>query len=113
VESKETVMGLLDGMIGGVVAGVVNNVLERHGGLPGVVSAFERQGFGPTVQSWVGKGANLPISAEQVERVLGADLIQQIAGKTGMPVAELTQKLAEILPQEIDRMTPGGVVPRG
>jgi hypothetical protein len=44
VESKETVMGLLDGMIGGVVAGVVNNVLDRHGGLPGVVSAFERQG---------------------------------------------------------------------
>lgn len=61
---KETDMGLLDGMIGGVVAGVVNNVLERHGGLPGVVSAFERQGFGATVQSWVGKGENLPISAE-------------------------------------------------
>jgi uncharacterized protein YidB (DUF937 family) len=43
--------------------------------------------------------------------VLGADLIQQIAGKTGIPVAELTQKLAEILPKEIDRMTPDGVVP--
>ena len=106
-------MGLLDGMIGGVVAGVVNNVLERHGGLPGVVSAFERQGFGATVQSWVGTGANLPISPEQVQQVLGADLIQQIAAKTGMPVAELTQKLAQILPQEIDRMTPGGVIPSG
>jgi uncharacterized protein YidB (DUF937 family) len=108
---KETDMGLLDGMIGGVVAGVVNNVLERHGGLPGVVSAFERQGFGATVQSWVGKGENLPISAEQVQQVLGADLIQQMAARTGMPVAELTQKLAQILPQEIDKMTPGGVIP--
>jgi uncharacterized protein YidB (DUF937 family) len=43
--------------------------------------------------------------------VLGADLIQQMAARTGMPVAELTQKLAQILPQEIDKMTPGGVIP--
>jgi uncharacterized protein YidB (DUF937 family) len=29
-----------------------------------------------------------------------------------MSVAELKQKLAEILPQAIDQMTPGGVIPK-
>ena len=44
--------------------------------------------------------------------MLGSDLIQQLATKTGLPIAELTQKLAQILPQAVDHMTPGGVMPK-
>ncbi len=109
-------MGLLDGVLGGVVgagvASLMKDVLDRHGGVQGVVNEFERQGFGPTVRSWVSTGENLPISAANIEQILGPDLIQQLAAKTGLPVAELTGKLAQLLPQAIDKMTPGGVIPK-
>ena len=109
-------MGLLDGVLGGVVGAgmvsVVNGILEQHGGLQGVVDQFEKQGLGATVKSWVGTGGNLPISGDQVHQVLGSDLVQQLAAKTGLSVPELTAKLAQILPQAVDKLTPNGVVPQ-
>ena len=109
-------MGLLDGLIGGVVgAGMttaLNQILEKHGGLQGVVSEFERNGFGPTVQSWVGTGPNQAIAPDGINRVLGSDLLQQLAAKTGLSVQDLTQKLAQILPDAVDKLTPDGVVPK-
>jgi uncharacterized protein YidB (DUF937 family) len=105
-------MGLFDGVMGGVVGALVTDVLQKHGGVQGVVQQFESQGFGPTVRSWVSTGANQPISADQVHQVLGADLVQQLAAKTGLSVSELTQKLSQILPQAVDRMTPDGVIPK-
>src|SRR2546427_11924543 len=109
-------MGLLDGVLGGVVGAgmvsVVNGILEQHGGLQGVVDQFEKQGLGATMKSWVGTGGNLPISADQLHEVLGSDLVQQLATKTGLSVPELTAKLAQILPQAVDKLTPDGVVPK-
>jgi uncharacterized protein YidB (DUF937 family) len=105
-------MGLLDGVLGGVVGALVTDVLQKHGGVQGVVNQFESQGFGPTVRSWVGTGPNQPISAEQVHQALGPDLIQQLAAKSGLSVPELTQKLAQVLPQAVDKLTPDGVIPK-
>jgi len=104
-------MGLLDGVMGGVVGALVNDVLQKHGGVQGVVQQFESKGFGPTVRSWVGTGANQPISPDQIHQALGPELIQQLAAKTGLSVAELTQRLAQVLPEAVDRMTPNGAVP--
>jgi uncharacterized protein YidB (DUF937 family) len=109
-------MGLFDGVLGGIVGGgmvsVINGILEQHGGLQGVVSQFEKNGLGPTVQSWVGTGANAPISPDEVHRVVGSDLLQQLAAKAGMSVPELTQKLSQVLPHAVDGMTPGGTIPK-
>jgi len=108
-------MGFFDGLLGGVVGAgmvsVVNGVLEKHGGLPGVVNEFEKNGLGATVKSWVSTGPNLPVSAEQVQQVLGSDLLQQLSAKVGMAVPELAQQLAKVLPVAVDKMTPGGVMP--
>ena len=108
-------MGMFDGMVGGIVGAgmvsVVNGIIERHGGLQGVVSQFETNGLGNTVRSWVSTGPNQSISADDLHRVLGPDLIQQLAAKSGLPVQELTQKLAQVLPQVVNSMTPNGVVP--
>lgn len=109
-------MGILDGVLGGVVGavmvGVVNHVLEQNGGVQGVVNQFEKQGFGPTVRSWVGTGPNQPISAEQLHQVLGSGAVQELAAKAGLSVPELTAKLSQLLPQAIDKLTPGGVMPK-
>jgi len=109
-------MGLFDGVLGGIVGGamasVVNGILEQHGGVQGVVNQFERNGLGPTVRSWVATGANTPISPDEVHRAIGPELLQQLAAKAGMSVPELTQKLAQVLPQAVDHLTPGGSIPK-
>jgi uncharacterized protein YidB (DUF937 family) len=104
--------GLLGGIDGAGLVSVVNNVLERHGGLQGVISEFEKNGLGSTVQSWVGTGPNQPISPDDLHKVLGPDLLRQLSEKSGIPVPELAQKLASVLPQAVDSMTPGGTMPK-
>ncbi len=107
-------MGLLDGLLGGVVGGematVVNDLIQKHGGVQGIVAQLEQQGLGGTVRSWVGAGANQPITADQVHQAFGADTVKQLAAKVGMTPEDLAAKLSQVLPQAIDKLTPGGVV---
>jgi len=108
-------MGLLDGVLGGAVgaemATVVNGFIERHGGVQGIVAQMQKQGFGATVESWVGSGANLPISPDQIHAAFGSDTVAQLAAKFGLNPQELAQKLSQVLPQAIDKLTPAGTVP--
>jgi len=108
-------VGLLDGVLGGVVGAemisAVNGLIEKHGGVQGIVSQLEKQGLGPTVRSWVGNGPNQPISAEQVHQAFGPDTIRDLAGKLGFTPQDLAAKLAAVLPQAIDKLTPQGVPP--
>ena len=109
-------MGMFDGLLGGIVGAgmvsVVNSVLEKHGGVQGVVNEFERNGLGPTVRSWVSTGPNQPVSPEDVHRALGPELLQQLSQKSGVSVQDLSRKLAEVLPQAVDKMTPDGTIPK-
>jgi len=108
-------MSLLDGLLGGAVgaemATVVNSFIQQHGGVQGIVSQLEKQGLGATVQSWVGTGANQPISPDQVHQVFGGGTLAQIAAKAGLNPQELAQKLSQVLPTAIDKLTPEGRVP--
>jgi uncharacterized protein YidB (DUF937 family) len=108
-------MGMLDGLLGGIVGAgmvsVVSDILEKHGGLQGVVSEFEKNGLGGTVKSWVGTGPNQPISPEEVHKALGPDLLQQLSEKSGLSVQDLAQKLSQVLPQTVDKLTPNGAIP--
>ena len=108
-------MGLFDGMLGGVVGAsmvsLVSGVIEKHGGVQGIVNEFERNGLGQTVRSWVGTGPNEPVSAADVHRVLGPDLLQQLSAKTGLSMQDLTEKLSQVLPQAVDHLTPDGKIP--
>ena len=65
------------------------------------------------MQSWVGTGTNQAISPDDVHRVIGPELLQQLAAKSGLSTQELAQKLAQVLPQAVDRMTPNGTMPKG
>jgi len=108
-------MGLFDGVLGGIVGAgmvsVVNGILEQQGGVQGVVNQFEQNGLGATVKSWVGTGPNQPITPAQVHQGLGPELLQQLAAKSGLSVQELAEKLAQVLPQAVDKMTPNGTIP--
>src|SRR5690348_5781894 len=71
----ENRMGLFDGLIGGMVGAemvtVVNGLIEKHGGVQGVVSQLQSGGLGPTVRSWIAEGANEPVSASEVHKAFG------------------------------------------
>ena len=107
-------MGMFDGVLGGVVgaemANVVGGLIEKHGGVQGIVTQLHSQGLGETVRSWVGNGANQPISAEQINTAFGADTISELAAKFGMTPQGVAQKLSQLLPQAIDHLTPSGTV---
>ena len=108
-------MGLLDGLLGGAVgaevATVVNSLIQQHGGIQGIVAQLEKEGLGATARSWISTGPNQPISPDQVHQVFGSGLIEQLAAKAGMNPQDLAQKLSQVLPGAIDKLTPGGQVP--
>jgi uncharacterized protein YidB (DUF937 family) len=96
--------GLID-----AIGGLIND--QEGGGLQGLVRTFEENGLGREVASWVGQGQNLPSSAEQLEAVLGSGQIRAIADKLGFSPQETSGHLAELLPQVVDKLTPGGQIP--
>lgn len=95
----------------GVVMQLVNN--PQAGGLAGLVQAFQNGGLGEIAKSWVSTGQNLPISAEQIQSVLGSAQIQGLAGQLGISPEAMSGQLAQFLPQVVDKLTPNGSVPEG
>lgn len=108
-------MGLFDGVLGGLVgagmASVINGVIQDHGGVQGIVKQLESHGLGETVRSWVGTGPNQPITGDQLHAALGSDAMAQLAARLGVTPQELATKLAQVLPEAVDKLTPRGVVP--
>jgi uncharacterized protein YidB (DUF937 family) len=108
-------MGLFDKILGAVfgagAATLVNKFIEKQGGLQNVVSQFEKNGFGDTVKSWISQGPNLPITADQIRQALGSAKVKELAAKMGLPADKLAEKLAQHLPQAVDKATPDGKLP--
>ncbi len=111
------VSGALSGNAGGqhsAIVDAVGGLLSNHeGGLSGLVSAFEKQGLGSVIGSWVGTGQNQAIAPAQLQAVLGNEQIQAIAQKLGISTQDASAHLAQVLPQVVDKLTPTGALPEG
>ncbi|GAA0640825.1 YidB family protein [Brevundimonas lenta] len=104
-------MGLLDNVLGGLgddAAGGLGDLLKGQGGVSGLTEKFGANGLGDVVGSWVGKGSNLNISPEQINAVLGHGPIADFARKLGISPEQASETLSGLLPEAIDRLTPGG-----
>ena len=91
-------MGLLDsvmGALGGAGGNGGNNAMldvvmqmlsnkGGNGGLAGLVQAFQQNGLGEQMNSWISTGQNLPVSPDQIKAALGSGQLGQIAGQLGM-----------------------------
>lgn len=119
-------MGGLDALLGGGAGGasggqaqggladVLGGLLANDGqmgGLGGLVSKFQQAGMGDAVNSWVGTGANQPVSPGDVQGALGSDAISGMASKLGINAQTLLPLLATMLPLLINHLTPQGKVP--
>ena len=118
-------MGLLDSVVGALASGqsggsnpLINIIMQmisnpQTGGLGGLVQSFQQGGLGDVVNSWVSNGQNLPISAEQIQAVLGGGKLQDIASQLGVSTEQASGGLADLLPQLVDKLTPNGQIPEG
>ena len=128
-------MGLLDSVLGSVIGNmaggrqgggagadilmqVVGGLLNQGGGSGGVggglgalLQQLQKGGLGDVAASWVGTGQNLPVSAEQLQSVLGGDQIGALAQQAGLSQGDLMGQLAHMLPQVVDKLTPNGQLP--
>jgi uncharacterized protein YidB (DUF937 family) len=116
-------MGLLDNALsalsgagsgnGGLqrLAPILAGLLQQHGGLSGLVSQLTRGGLAEQAQSWVGTGANMPVSGAQITQALGDNHVTQIAQQMGVDTNQAGSLLAQVLPHLVDHLTPEGRVP--
>ena len=118
-------MGLLDslglgdalkGALGQVEAAalpaLLNAVLAKtqYQDLNGLVAALQKGGLNAQVQSWLGPGANLPVTEDQLKAVLGNAQVQEFARHLGLPVDATLKLLAQYLPDIVDKASPGGTL---
>ncbi len=121
-------MGLFDDVAGKVLgafsgggsdySGLIKLVMgmltsKESGGLSGLVESFNQKGFADIISSWISTGKNLPISADQIQHGLGEDQIRRFSDASGLSTDETKSKLAELLPDLIDKLTPEGRIPEG
>jgi uncharacterized protein YidB (DUF937 family) len=91
----------------------VMGLLGGQGGLQNLISQFDAKGLGDVIGSWVGTGQNKSISPDQLQNVLGSDVLGGIASKLGLNVNDLSSQLSNLLPGVVDKLTPEGKVPEG
>lgn len=120
-------MGLFDdlgkavgGAIGKAVAGEGQGQLGQaviqwlgSGGLQQLMAGFQKAGLGDIAASWIGKGQNLPISADQLQKVMGASALGNLATQAGLAPADAASQLTSLLPNLVDKLTPDGALPEG
>lgn len=106
-------MGFLDNVLTGLgddAAGGLGDLLKDQGGVGGIADKFSQAGLGDVVGSWIGQGVNAGISADQIAAVLGSGPLADFARKLGVSPEQASETLAGLLPEAIDRLTPGGQV---
>lgn len=87
------------------------NVLT--GGLGDLMDSFRNSGQSEVADSWVKMGVPTQgLSASQVEQAVGAENLEELTRRTGLSREELLERLATAIPQTVDRLTPGGNLPR-
>jgi uncharacterized protein YidB (DUF937 family) len=119
-----SVLGQLGGLLGGQsgqagiqesaqasAGGLLAQVINAAGGPAGIAQKFQQAGLGEKVQSWIGTGHNLPVSAEEITKVFPPEQIDAMAQRFGLPAGVASQVLAQFLPHAVDTTTPDGTVP--
>ncbi len=81
------------------------------GGLGGLLSQFQNAGLGNIAQSWIGNGANHPVSPDQLQNVFGQQQVQTMANQAGMQPGDFLSQLSQHLPNAVNGMTPNGQLP--
>ncbi|KWR75677.1 YidB family protein [Cupriavidus sp. IDO] len=105
---------LLGGLLGGQGGAPANSQAmgAAAGGIGALQEVLAHAGLGEQVNSWIGSGANQPVTPSDLSSALGdTGAIASLAQSTGMSQDDVAAHLSEGLPELIDRLTPHGHVP--
>lgn len=113
-------MGLLDTLAGSIGAGgaqpdltkIVMSLVQQVGGIEGLLAKLQQGGLADAAASWISTGPNQAVSPAQLEGALGGDLLGMLARQFGMRQGELAGQLSKLLPQAVDKLSPGGQLPQ-
>jgi uncharacterized protein YidB (DUF937 family) len=115
-------MSFLNDLLGGgsqaggsSLVAIAGQLIDKAGGVQGLVSMLQQHGLGDAVQSWVGTGANQQISGDQLGQALQngglGSVLQEAASKLGVDQGQLIGQLSQVLPHAVDHLTPDGQMP--
>ena len=110
------VLSMLANRQGGGMGGAASGMgglggLGGSGGLGSLIEQMTRSGFGQQANSWVGTGANEPLPPDAWSDVLGSDRLGAIAAQAGLSEEQTRTGLSDLMPEVVDRLTPGGQMP--
>ncbi len=95
--------------IGDFVKGVSNQgAAGPGGGLGDLMESFRKNGLGEKADSWVANGPNTPVSEPEIATGIDPSVLDGLAEQTGLSREELLKRLSAVLPEMVDKMTPGG-----
>ncbi|MBA4267138.1 MAG: hypothetical protein C0453_18835 [Comamonadaceae bacterium] len=103
--------GTTGGLDPQMLMGIVMTLINQAGGIQGLLAKLQAGGLSDVSQSWVGTGANRPVSPDQLGSALGPDLMAMIARQMGGNTQQAASTMAELMPELIDRLTPQGQLP--
>jgi uncharacterized protein YidB (DUF937 family) len=106
------VSGMLANSSNPLASSVMQMINNQPGGLSGLLQQFHDKGLGGLVTSWVSTGQSLPISADQIQHVLGCEQVKELAARVGISPDAVNSHLAQLLPVLVDKLTPNGQVPQ-
>jgi uncharacterized protein YidB (DUF937 family) len=100
---------------GASLISVAGALIEKAGGVQGLVAMLQQHGLGEAAQSWVGNGANQAVSSDQLGQALQhgglGPVVEEAAGKLGVDPSQLLGQLSQVLPHAVDHLTPNGEAP--
>lgn len=83
---------------------LIQVVNQYPGGVGGLIETFKQGGLGAIVASWMGQGQNLPVEPNQLEQVLGAGVVSDLAEKSGLDQSSVLEHLTTLLPLVVDKV---------
>lgn len=90
----------------------IMTLINDQGGIAALLQKLQAGGLADQVASWIGTGENMAVSETQITNALGKNTVQDFAQKTGMQSEHVATSLVQLLPQIIDKLTPGGQLPQ-
>ena len=85
--------------------------LLQGGGLSKLLGNAQASGLSAQADSWVGSGPNEPVSGQDIRGIVGDDAVRSVAEQAGISEDEAASVLAQVVPQVVSGLTPGGQVP--
>jgi uncharacterized protein YidB (DUF937 family) len=83
-------------------------LIQRNGGVGGLMDRFRQAGHGQQVASWLSTGDNEPVDPQAVGEVIGMGELSQLSQRLGVSSDQVASGLAQILPQVVNQLSPSG-----